>query len=76
MDELLSSGDYQTLMEEVVAVCAAAGEGADLVVVEGMVPESSNVYSTRINALIKKALDSELVLVSLPLLHFLQKRPT
>jgi phosphate acetyltransferase len=63
VDELLADGDDQTLMEAVVAVCGAAAEGADVLVVEGMVPETGNVYSTRVNALMMKALDSELVLV-------------
>ena len=66
VDELLADGDDQTLMESVVAVCSAAAEGADVVVVEGMVPETGNVYSTRVNALMLKALDSELVLVGSP----------
>lgn len=63
VDELLADGDDQTLMEAVVAVCSAAGEGADVLVVEGMVPEAGNVYSTRVNGLMMKALDCELVLV-------------
>jgi phosphate acetyltransferase len=65
-EELLASGDDQTLMEQVVAICNKASEGADVLVVEGMVPETGMVYSSRVNALMMKALDAELVLVASP----------
>jgi phosphate acetyltransferase len=65
-DELLASGDDQTLMEKVVALCAKASEGADVLVVAGMWPEPGMVHSTRVNALMLKALDAELVLVGSP----------
>jgi phosphate acetyltransferase len=66
-EELLAAGDDQTLMEHVVEVCAKAAEGTDVLVVEGMVPESGMVYSQRVNAAMMKALDAELVLVASPL---------
>jgi phosphate acetyltransferase len=66
-EEMLAAGDDQTLMEHVVALCAKATEGADVLVVEGMVPESGMVYSQRVNAAMMKALDAELVLVASPL---------
>ncbi len=65
-DELLASGDDQTLMERVVALCSRAAEGADVLVVAGMWPEPGMVHSTRVNALMLKALDAELVLVGSP----------
>ena len=65
-DELLASGDDQTLMEKVVALCSRAAEGADVLVVAGMWPEPGMVHSTRVNALMLKALDAELVLVGSP----------
>ncbi|BDG01253.1 phosphate acetyltransferase [Anaeromyxobacter oryzae] len=65
-DELLAAGDDQTLMEQVVALCARAAEGADVLVVEGMSPEPGMVHSTRIDALMLRALDAELVLVAAP----------
>jgi phosphate acetyltransferase len=65
-DELLASGDDQTLMEKVVALCARAAEGADVLVVAGMWPEPGMVHSSRVNALMLKALDAELVLVGSP----------
>ncbi len=65
-DGLLAAGDDQTLMEKVVALCARAAEGADVLVVEGMAPEPGMVHSTRIDALMLRALDAELVLVASP----------
>jgi phosphate acetyltransferase len=65
-EDLLATGDDQTLMERVVALCARAAEGADVLVVEGMAPEPGMVYSTRVNALMLKALDAELVVVGSP----------
>jgi phosphate acetyltransferase len=66
VENLLAAGDDQTLMEQVVAICNKAAEGADVVVAEGMVPEPGMVYSARINTLMLKALDAELVLVGSP----------
>jgi phosphate acetyltransferase len=65
-EELLAHGDDQTLMEHVVAIAAKAGQGADVLVAEGMVPEPGMVYSTRVNALMLRALDADLVLVASP----------
>jgi phosphate acetyltransferase len=65
-EELLSVGDDQTLMEKVVELCARAAEGADVLVVEGLSPELGMVYSTRVNGLMLRALDAELVLVGAP----------
>jgi phosphate acetyltransferase len=65
-DEMLAAGDDQTLMEKVVELCGRAAAGADVLVVEGMAPEQGMVHSTRVNALMLKALDAELVLVGSP----------
>ena len=66
VEQLLSSGDDQTLMEQVVAICNKAAEGADVLVAEGMAPEPGMVYATRVNTLMMKALDAELILVGSP----------
>src|SRR5512142_724460 len=65
-EELLAHGDDQTLMEQVVDIAGRAAGGADVLVAEGMVPEPGMVYSTRVNALMLRALDAELVLVAAP----------
>jgi phosphate acetyltransferase len=66
VEALLAAGDDQTLMEQVVAACLRAAEGADVLVVAGMAPEPGIVWSSRVNALVQKALDAELVLVGAP----------
>lgn len=63
---LLASGDDQTLMERVVAIADQAGEDVDVLIVQGMHPEMGMVHSARVNALMLKALDAELVLVAAP----------
>ena len=63
---LLAAGDDQTLMERVVAIADQAGEDVDVLIVQGMHPEMGMVHSTRVNALMLKALDAELVLVAAP----------
>lgn len=65
-EELLAAGDDQTLMEHVVELAGKAGHNADVLIVEGMNPESGMVHASRVNALMLRALDAELVLVAAP----------
>jgi phosphate acetyltransferase len=65
-EELLAAGRDQTLVEQVIAACDRSSEGADVLVVEGMVPEWRMVFSTRVNALAMRALDADLLLVGSP----------
>lgn len=65
-EALLAAGDDQTLLERVVALCNDAAKGADVLVVAGMEPEPGIVWATRMNNLMLKALDAELVLVGAP----------
>jgi len=65
-EALLAAGDDQTLLERVVALCNDAAKGADVLVVAGMEPELGMVWATRMNTLMLKALDAELVLVGAP----------
>ena len=51
VNDLLAAGDEQTLLERVVALCAQAAEGADVLVVEGMIPEDGMAYAMRVNQL-------------------------
>jgi len=64
IERLLSSGDDQLLLEQVVRQCEEAGRNADVLVVEGLVGEPGAVYAARVNALMQRALDAELVLVA------------
>lgn len=65
-EDLLAAGDDQTLMEHVVEITGKAGVGAEVLIVEGMNPEPGMVHASRVNELMLKALDSELVLVAAP----------
>lgn len=65
-ESLLAAGDDQTLMEHVVEIANRAGSDAEVLVVEGMSPEAGMVHATRVNELVLKALDAELVLVASP----------
>lgn len=65
-EELLAHGDDQTLMEHVVEVAGKAAQGADVLIAEGMSTEAGIVYSSRVNALMLRALDADLVLVASP----------
>jgi phosphate acetyltransferase len=65
-EDFLQQDRDQELLEMVTAKCLAAAEGFDVLVVEGMVPTEETVYATRINTLVAKALDAEVVLVATP----------
>ncbi len=65
-EDLLASGDDQTLMEHVVEIAGKAGVGADVLVAEGMNPEPGIMHASRVNELMLKALDAELVFVAAP----------
>jgi phosphate acetyltransferase len=65
-ESLLADGDDQTLMERVVAIADQAGQDVDVLIIQGMHPEMGMVHSARVNALMLKALDADLVLVAAP----------
>ncbi len=66
VEALLRADRDQDLMELVAARCQMAGHGCDVLVVEGLAPTEDAVYATRVNALMAKALDADLVLVTTP----------
>ena len=72
-EEFLRTDRDQDLMELVTARCMAAAAGCDVLIVEGMAPANQAVYATRINGLIAKALDADLVLVTTPHGHDAQR---
>lgn len=63
VENLLSIGEEERLLEEVVGQIAAVAEHADVVVVEALVPTDKLVYSTHLNVRMAAALDAEVVLV-------------
>jgi phosphate acetyltransferase len=65
-EDLLGRGDEAVLLEQVVERVEQASAGADVIVVEGVVPLAEVAYATQLNVAMAKALDAELVLVAAP----------
>ncbi|MEN9359699.1 MAG: hypothetical protein RL095_1234 [Verrucomicrobiota bacterium] len=64
VESLLAEGDMDRLMEEACSRCEEAGDAADVLVVEGLAPQSDMTYSNRLNTALARTLDAEVVLVS------------
>jgi phosphate acetyltransferase len=62
--QLISEGEKDQLMEEIVGAYHEAAENADVVVVEGLVPTGSETYADQLNADIARTLDAEIILVT------------
>jgi phosphate acetyltransferase len=65
VERRLGDGALDTLMEDVLAAAEPLHEH-DVLVVEGLVPGSGLVYSGRVNLLLAKALDADVLLVGAP----------
>ncbi|MEO5916764.1 MAG: phosphate acetyltransferase [Luteolibacter sp.] len=52
------------LMERIVEKVSAAGEGSDVVIVEGLLPAAGRTFNNRLNRLIASSLDAEVILVT------------
>jgi phosphate acetyltransferase len=61
-EALLSAGRLDDLMEDVVRTVGELAD-CDVVVIEGLVPSSDRVWSSRVNAAMVRALDADVVLV-------------
>jgi len=62
----LSIGDDQSLLELFIDQFNQASAKADIIVVEGMVPSNTLFYSKRINKMLVRALDADVILVAAP----------
>ena len=62
-EDLLGADKRDVLMEEIVANFDRVCTGADVVIVEGMVPTRAAPYVTRLNSEIAKTLNAKVVLV-------------
>ncbi len=60
---LLGAGRLDELMEQVVALTEPLA-GCDVVVVEGLVPSTEHIWSTRVNTALARALDADVLLVA------------
>lgn len=64
--QMFSSGQQDRLMEEVIALHHKIAKDADVVLVEGIEPDRSEPYTTKLNVEMAKTLDAEVILVSAP----------
>ena len=62
----LGTGALDALMEDVIAAAEPLLREHEVLVVEGLVPGSGLVYSGRVNLLLAKALDADVLLVGAP----------
>lgn len=62
--QLISTGQMDRLLEDLVGLHHSASAGTDVTIIEGLVPDRSEPYTARINAEISKALNADIILVS------------
>src|SRR5690554_1938011 len=62
----MSQQQGELLLEQVVGLYQSCATNADVVIVEGLVPDRSEAYTARINAEIARALNAEVILVATP----------
>ena len=66
VERRLGDGALDSLMEDVLGAAEPLLREHDVLVVEGLVPGSGLVYSGRVNLLLAKALDADVLLVGAP----------
>lgn len=62
--QLISTGQLDRLLEDLVGLHHIATAGTQVTIVEGLVPDRSEPYTAKINAEIAKALNADVILVS------------
>lgn len=62
--QLVSTGQMDRLLEDLVGQHHLASAGTEVTIVEGLVPDRSQPYTAKINAEIAKALNADVILVS------------
>ena len=65
-EDLLGDNKGDVLMEEIVALFDHASKGAEVMVVEGLVPTRQMPYANRLNSDMAKTLNAEIILVTEP----------
>ncbi len=63
-DDHVREEHIDDLMERVVEKVSAAGEDADVVIVEGLLPTEGRTFNNRLNRLMASSLDAEVILVT------------
>ncbi|WOG26740.1 phosphate acetyltransferase [Endozoicomonas sp. 8E] len=64
VENLLGDNKGDEIMEEIVALFDDASEGAEVVVVEGLVPTRDMPYANRLNSDMARTLNADIILVS------------
>lgn len=64
--KMVSSGQQDRLMEEVIAMHRKVREDVDVVIFEGIEPDRSEPFTAKLNVEIAKTLDAEIILVTSP----------
>jgi phosphate acetyltransferase len=62
--QLISTGQTDRLLEDLVGLHHIATSGTEVTIIEGLVPDRSEPYTAKINAEIAKALNADIILVS------------
>ncbi|WP_028117644.1 phosphate acetyltransferase [Ferrimonas senticii] len=65
-ERLISAGDTDVLLEEIVGAAKAVDGSHEVMIVEGLVPTRSHPFANTLNSRIAKALDADIVLVINP----------
>ncbi|MGN1392447.1 MAG: phosphate acetyltransferase [Succinivibrionaceae bacterium] len=68
MESLVSTGDTSTLLEEIIANFEnhVKQSGADVIIVEGLVPIEKHPFANQLNAQIASGIDADIILVTQP----------
>ena len=66
VERMIGNGQLDELMEEIVSMHQQIQAEYDIIIVEGMTPSRQANYAERINALLAKSMDAEVILVSAP----------
>ena len=62
--EKIAANQTGELLEEIVALCMNAGEGASVLIVEGLYTDSSNSLVSQLNVAIANSLKAEIIVVA------------
>ena len=63
---MMGSGQQDRLMEDVIAMHQQVSKDADVVLIEGIEPDRSEPYTSKLNIEMAKTLDADIILVSAP----------
>lgn len=65
-ESMISSGKLSELLEEILARYRAGSQDADVIIVEGVMPDADSQFANQLNFQIAKTLDAEIVFVVCP----------